>query len=278
MIPRACPTPAGAVSRRSFTPPPMLARLLAVLLCCLCAAPGVRADAPEPLPSGGLRLLTEDFPPVNFQQDGVVKGLSVEVVQEIQRRLGQQDEILLMPWSRAFREVQGPGKTALFAMARTPAREKQFKWVGPIVTFYSSLYAPARGGLRLHSMEDAKRAESVLVVRDWYTAEQLATLGFKNLVPVADPVTAIRMTLAGRATLFATERLSMPQTMAQAGIPEASLEIVYSYASSEGYIAFSRDTPDSVIRAWNARLREMKRDGSFRAIYKRWLPNDAPPP
>ena len=127
-------------------------------------------------------------------------------------------------------------------------------------------------------MEDAKRAESVLVVRDWYTAEQLATLGFKNLVPVADPVTAIRMTLAGRATLFATERLSMPQTMAQAGIPETSLEIVYSYASSEGYIAFSRDTPDSVIRAWNTRLREMKRDGSFRAIYKRWLPNDAPPP
>ncbi len=257
----------------------MLARLFAVLLCCLGAAHGVRADAPPgALPSGGLRLLTEDFPPVNFQQDGVVKGLSVEVVQEIQRRLGQQDEIILMPWSRAFREVQGPGKTALFAMARTPAREKQFKWVGPIVTFYSSLYAPARGGLRLHSMEDAKRAESVLVVRDWYTAEQLATLGFKNLVPVADPVTAIRMTLAGRATLFATERLSMPQTMAQAGIPEASLEIVYSYASSEGYIAFSHDTPDSVIRAWNARLRDMKRDGSFRAIYKRWLPNDAPPP
>ena len=52
-----------------------------------------------------------------------------------------------------------------------------------------------------------------------------------HFVPVADPVTAIRMTLAGRATLFATERLSMPQTMAQAGIPEASLEIVYSYGN-----------------------------------------------
>ena len=239
--------------------------------------PRAWAQAPAGPGHESLRLLTEDFPPVNFQQDGVVKGLSVEIVQEIERRLGLKDEITLMPWSRALREVQGPGRVALFAMARTPAREKLFKWVGPIVTFYSSLYAPARGGLRLRSLDDAKRAESVLVVRDWYTAEQLASNGFKNLVPVADPVTGIRMVLAGRATLFATEQLSMPQTMAQAGIPEESLEIVYSYASSEGYIAFSHETPDSLVHLWNEKLREMKRDGSFRAIYKRWLPNDAPP-
>ena len=251
----------------------ILALILSGLGCSpLAWAQGASAPASEPL-----RLLTEDFPPVNFQQDGVVKGLSVEVVQEIERRLGLKDEITLVPWSRAYREVQGPGRIALFAMARTPAREKLFKWVGPIVTFYSSLYAPARGGMRLRSMEDAKRAESVLVVRDWYTSEQLASMGFKNLVPVADPATAIRMILAGRATLFATERLSMPQTMAQAGIPEESLEIVYSYASSEGYIAFSHETPDSLVQAWNEKLREMKRDGSFRAIYKRWLPNDNPP-
>lgn len=253
---------------------------LAFVLCCLNVLPGVHAAAPSAPRQGtgeGLRLLTEEFPPVNFQQDGVVKGLSVELVQEIQRRLGQQDEIVVMPWSRALRVAQGPGRTALFATARTPGREHQFKWVGPIVTFYSALYAPARGGMRLHSIDDARRADTVLVVRDWYTAEQLAQQGFNNLVPVADPATAIRMMLAGRATLFATERLSMPQTLAQAGIPEDCLEVVYSYASAEGYIAFSRDTPDSLVRAWNAALRDMKRDGSFRAIYKRWLPNDAPP-
>jgi len=255
----------------------MRALVLALTLCSLCCAPRAWAEGPASAANEPLRLLTEDFPPVNFQQDGVVKGLSVEIVQEIERRLGLKDEITLMPWSRALREVQGPGRVALFAMARTPAREKLFKWVGPIVTFYSSLYAPARGGLRLRSMDDAKRAESVLVVRDWYTSEQLATMGFRNLVPVADPVTGIRMLLAGRATLFATERLSMPQTMAQAGIPEESLEIVYSFASSEGYIAFSHETPDSLVQLWNDKLREMKRDGSFRTIYKRWLPNDAPP-
>ncbi len=241
---------------------------LAALALSLCLLQAAQAE---------LRLLSEEFPPVNFSQDGQPKGLAVEVVQEIQRRLGKKQRIEFMPWARAFREVKGPGAVALFSMARTPEREKQFKWVGPIVTFYSSIYAPAKNGMRLRSMEDAKQAPAVLVVRDWFTAEELKTLGFENLLPVTDPVTAIKMLLAKRAPFYATERLSMPQIMAKAGVSEDALEIVYSYASSEGYIAFSLDTPDAEIKAWSDKLQEMKRDGSFVTIYKRWLPKDKPP-
>lgn len=223
------------------------------------------------------RLLSEEFAPINFSENGEAKGLAVEVVQEIQRRLKKELPIEFQPWARAYREVQLGGETALFSMARTAGRERLFKWVGPVVTFYSSLYAPARGGLRLRSMDDAKRAKSVLVVRDWYTSEELSQLGFRNLVSVADPQAAIRMLLAKRADYFATERLSMPKIMAQAGVSEDALEIVYSYASAEGYIAFSLDTPDREVQAWQRALDAMKRDGSFAAIYKRWLPQDSPP-
>lgn len=238
---------------------------------------GVLISSSSAQPCDDLRLLSEEFPPINYSADGSPRGLSIDLVNEIQRRLGVQQPVEFMPWSRAFREAQGPGCTALFAMARTPQRERMFKWVGPIVTFYSSIYAPRRDGLRLRSLNDARQAESVLVVRDWYTAEQLSSQGFGNLQTVSEPVQAIRMLLAGRAPLFATERISMPQIMAQAGIPEEALEIVYSFASAEGYIAMSLDTPDALVQAWNEKLREMKRDGSFRSIYKRWLPNDNPP-
>jgi len=248
------------------------------LLLLFCFWLGLSASAQTAPQAATLRLLSEEFPPITFTQNGVSKGLAVELVEEIQRRLGQQQQTIeFMPWSRAYREVQGPGQIALFTMARTPVREPLFKWVGPVVTFYSAIYAPAQGGLRLRSLEDAKRFESVLVVRDWFTAEELTTLGFKNLVPVSDPVTALRMLLAKRAPLFATERQSMPGIMAQAGLPESSLEAVYTYASSQGYIAFSKDTPDALVKAWAQQLEAMKRDGSFAAIYKRWLPNDQPP-
>jgi len=250
------------MDRRFFT------RALFPALLALCLAGPSMAQK---------RLLSEEFPPINFSEGGEARGLAVDVVQEIQRRLQLDLPIEFMPWARAYRDVQLGGETALFSMARTTGRERLFKWVGPVVTFYSSIYGPARGGVRLRSIEDAKRAKAVLVVRDWYTSEELKQLGFRNLVSVADPPAAIRMLLAGRADYFATERLSMPKIMAQAGVAEDALEIVYSYASAEGYIAFSLDTPDARVKAWQTQLDAMKRDGSFVAIYKRWLPQDSPP-
>lgn len=223
-----------------------------------------------------LRLLSEEFPPVNFTQDGQPAGLAVDVVQAVLARRGERLPIEFMPWARAYREAQGAAPVALFAAARIPERESLFQWVGPIVSFYSSFYARA-GAERLRRFDDARRASDVLVVRDWYTAQQLASEGFTNLRHVADPVQGLRMLLAGRAPLFAAERISMPATLAAAGIEPGLLEEVYTYASSDGYIAFSLATPRRVVAAWQRELDAMKRDGSFQSIYKRWLPQDSPP-
>lgn len=240
---------------------------------CVVWGPALAARPVGPAP----RLLSEDFPPINYSEQGRPRGLAVELVQEIERRLGQAPAIEFMPWARAFREAQGQRPTALFAMARTPEREALFKWVGPIVTFYSALYAPAGGGLRLRELAEARGASTVLVVRGWYTAEQLRSEKFANLFEVSDPQQGVRMLLARRAPLFATERISMPAILAGMGLPPDALEVVYSFASTEGYIAFSPGTPDALVQAWQRQLDAMKRDGSFHAIYKRWLPDDSPP-
>lgn len=225
---------------------------------------------------GKLRLLSEEFPPINFTAAGRPSGLAVEVVQAVLRRLGQTLDIEFLPWARAYREAQGSQPMALFSAARIPEREKLFQWVGPIVTFYSSFYARA-GAERLRRLDDARQSADVLVVRDWYTAQQLESEGFHNLRYVNDPAQGLRMLLAGRASLFASERISMGGALAAAGVDPVALEEVYTFASSDGYIAFSPGTPKRVVAAWQRELDAMKADGSFRAIYKRWLPQDLPP-
>lgn len=246
---------------------------LAWTLKSFAGAPASGASAAEP-PT--LRLLSEEFPPINFTEEGRPSGLAVEVVQAVLRRLGQTLPVEFLPWARAYREAQGAEPVALFSAARIPERERLLQWVGPIVTFYSSFYARA-GADRLKRFDDARRAADVLVVRDWYTAQQLASEGFRNLRYVNDPVQGLRMLLAGRAPLLASERISMPGTLAAAGIEPSALEEVYTYASSDGYIAFSPGTPRHVVAAWQREVDAMKRDGSFQAIYKRWLPQDIPP-
>lgn len=227
-------------------------------------------------PDAPLRLLSEEFPPINFTEGGRPSGLAVEVVQAVLKRLGQTRDIEFQPWARAYREAQGREPMALFAAARIPERERLFQWAGPIVTFYSSFYARA-GAERLKRLDDARQAGDVLVVRDWYTAQQLMSEGFHNLRYVTDPTQGLRMLLAGRAPLFASERISMQGALAAAGVDPAALEEVYTFASSDGYIAFSPGTPKRVVTAWQREIDAMKRDGSFQAIYKRWLPQDLPP-
>ncbi|MFX1678828.1 transporter substrate-binding domain-containing protein [Mitsuaria sp. CC2] len=244
--------------------------------------PPAPLPAPTTTASGGaasasLRLLSEEFPPINFTEAGQPRGLAVDIVQAIQKRLGQSLPIEFMPWARAFREAQDGPPAALFSMARIPEREHLFQWVGPIITLRSTFYAKAGSGIRLRSLAEARRAAKVLVVRDWYTLAQLQSAGLRNLQQISDPIQGVRMLAAGRAPLFAAEKLSMPQTLVQAGVRSDALEEVFSFAASDGYIAFSRSTPMGTINAWQSQLNEMKRDGSFLAIHKRWLPNDTPP-
>ena len=266
------PPPAlGPGSASTSTPPPALTAPLTASTTTATVASSGGA------PSASLRLLSEEFPPINFTEFGQPRGLSVDIVQAIQKRLGQSLPIEFMPWARAFREAQDGPPAALFSMARIPEREKLFQWVGPIVTFQSTFYAKAASGLRLRSLAEAKRAAKVLVVRDWYTLTQLQSAGFRNLQQISDPIQGVRMLAAGRAPLFAAEKLSMPQTLVQAGVARDALEEVFSFAASDGYIAFSRSTPMGTLHAWQSQLNEMKRDGSFQAIHRRWLPNDPPP-
>ena len=50
-----------------------------------------------PLTAEPLRLFTEEYPPINFSQNGEPAGLATEVVKEIMRRTGQNAPISVVP-------------------------------------------------------------------------------------------------------------------------------------------------------------------------------------
>lgn len=244
-------------------------RLLAGALLAPLGAPAAEGQV--------LRLISEDFPPVNFEENGRPDGLAAQLVAEIQHRLGRHEPVEFMPWSRGYRLAQGPGPVCLFTMARTAEREPLFKWVGPVVTFYNALYAIKGPGRRYRTLEEAQRARAILVVRDWFSARELAKRGFRNLVEVGDPARALRMLLARRAPLMAADSVLMPKLVRDARLPEDAVESVFSYAGADGYLAFSLATPDTEVAQWQTALDALKADGSFLRVFKRWLPDMLPP-
>ena len=240
-----------------------VAACCASLLCTLACA----AD---------LQLLTEENPPLNFSENGHAKGLAVDVVQEIQRRVGSTNAIEVQPWSRAYRTASTVPNVAIFIMARTAAREDLFQWVGPVSASIASLYGKRGAGLRIASLEDAKAVAHILVVRDFYTHQLLQKLGFTNLELVAKPETMVKMTVNGRAPLMFAANVTLADLLEKAGAKRSDVELLYTITSLQTYIGFSLGTPKEVVDSWQAALDAMKRDGSYANIYAKWLPGETP--
>ena len=91
-----------------------------------------------------LTIMTEIYPPYNFKEKGELKGISVDLMVLILKKLGSRqtrNNIKLWPWARGYREVLGKKNTCLFSTTRTIEREKHFKWVGPITSTTISILA-----------------------------------------------------------------------------------------------------------------------------------------
>lgn len=239
-----------------------------LLVCCL----------PMQLLAQPLRLYTEEYPPINFSQNGQPTGLATEVVQAIMQRTGQNAPITVVPWARGYQEALQRANTGLFVTMRTREREQLFKWVGPITRNVTSFYALRRSFLSISRLEDAREYGEIAVPRDWYSHQRLLAEGFSNLTPVTGPAQVVSMLKRGRVKLMVLDNLSLSALLAQGDIQADEVQLLFNFMHSDSYIAFSQQTDDALIARWQRELNEMKSDGSFAVIYQKWLPGEPLPP
>lgn len=232
---------------------------------------------PGETPPGILQLVTEEYPPITFMKDGKITGMATEVVQEILKRLSIRDNIKLMSWGDAYQMTLINPNVVLFSTTRTEARENLFKWLGPIGSYNDCLYIKRGSGIKIRSLEDAKKLKAIGTVRDWFSETFLKEKGFKNLMSVSYPAQSVKQVMEGRADAGAYTDMTLPAILKEAGYSMDSLEPAYVIKKYEFYVAFSKDTPDEVVGAWQKVFDGMKKDGAFARIINRWIPGGAAP-
>jgi polar amino acid transport system substrate-binding protein len=247
--------------------------MAAALLLAGCAA-GPRSS------DGGraeLTLLTEEYAPLNFTKDGKVTGQVTEVVEELLKRSGTGATIRSVPWEEGYRAVLERPDTALFSTAMTRERKGLLQWVGPVTALDSNFYARKGSGITIRTLDDAKKAGRIVTVVDYYTEEFLRKEGFTNLRSQPSDHAALQKLLRGEAELYIGTNIAMPALLEKVGAAADAVEKVFTVSSDLAYIAFSRETPHSLVARWQKELDGMKRDGSFDRIYARWFPGETPP-
>ncbi len=213
-----------------------------------------------------LKLYTEDSPPSSYEENGRIKGLSVDIVQEIVRRIGQPDTIALVPWARGYQLAESEADTALFSTTRLPQREALFSWVGPLYRQRWGFYRRHTNPIRIADIEAAKQVKRIGTYRQDAKMQYLQALGFENLIPTNKNITNLTHLLRGDIDLWVSSDFNMPHLAKQAGESPDQFALAYAFHTVGNYIAFSKGTSPHVIRLWQAVLDEMKLDGSYQRI------------
>ena len=212
------------------------------------------------LQANALTLTTEEYPPLNFSTDGgkTITGLSTDVMREVVKRTGIKATFGLYPWQRAYKEAQDDKDTCVYSTTRTEAREKLFKWVGPLAPSTWILYAKADSTISLKTLDEAKKFKVGGYQGD-AKAAFLKEKGF-TLDEAMNDEQNIKKLDAGRIELWAATSGVGPWLAKSAGV---KIKPVLSFQDVQMYAACNLAMPDADIAKMNDAIKAIKADGTY---------------
>ncbi|HET9239590.1 MAG TPA: ABC transporter substrate-binding protein [Oligoflexus sp.] len=220
-----------------------------------------------------LEILTEEDPPYSFiQPDGTVSGAGVEIVKEIQKRIGNTDPIHVVPWARAYLNIQKRPNVVVFTMSRTKARDPLFYWVGPILENNWVIIARKDSKIHIKSLEDAMTLKSIGVVRGYAWTEYMEQKDFKNLHIATSHSSNARMLNSGRVQAMLSTDLTYRSVLRAENLNPDEFEVILNVKNVKMYVALSKKTSEAIVKKWQAGFQAMKDDGTFRKILQTWVP------
>lgn len=226
-------------------------------LITLLALTTLRAEA--------LTLLTEEYPPFNFSTDGgqTIHGSVTDVINEVLKRTGIKANMRLYPWERAYKSALDDPDTCVFSTTRTEAREKLFKWVGPLAEDSWVIYARADSPISATSLEDLRRYHIGGYQGDAKTL-YLKSRGFKIDETIKDEQNILKLE-AGRIDLWAASASIAPWMASKYSV---NIKAVIQLQDIELYAACNPAVPDEEIDRMNDAVEAIKADGTFEALTK----------
>lgn len=211
-----------------------------------------------------LTFVTEEYPPYNYLADNGLAGKSIDLLEAILEHTNtpfSRENILYYPWVRGYNLALNEPNTVLFSTTRTPARENQFHWVGPIAEDHVVLLARSNVAFDINTLEDAiDQGLSVAVIREDIGAQALTELSYpEHLVRSAiDNRSALYMLLHGRVDLWAYSADVAEWIAQEEGYAPDSLKPVYTLmGKSYLYFAINQDTDPRLVTQMQQALDEV---------------------
>jgi len=220
------------------------------------------------------QIMTEQYPPFNYQEKGELKGISVDLLHKVFEEMGTpiaSDRIKLLPWAKGYKSIMNDPNTMLFVMTHTEERKPLFKWVGPVAPSRVTLIARKADAIKINSIEDVKNYK-VGAIREDIGEQLLLKEGVsRKAIDSSSSIQAnIKKLNKGRIQLWAYAEPVAMYAIKEAGYDSADYESVYTLSESELYYALHQDFDEAMVAKFQAALDAVKASGEYDNIISKY--------
>ena len=248
---------------------------LIALMALALALPARAAEPPTESATTGfqcgsatqLTWITSQFPPLIWKGPQGPQGYAHVLIEKMAERMGRRVDMEFYPWARVLRMVEdGPG-CATVPLARTPEREKRYRWLAPLV--YTPYVFYGKPGAPVDDLETLRKSR-IGVIRASASRALLVKQGFTQLIETKDHSDLVRMVNNGSIdAMFAFEE-SMAGAIDAFDYKMEPLKAGLHLGGANFYMAASLDLSDEEASQWQQAWRELYRDGTLAQLQRQY--------
>ena len=241
--------------------------------------PSINPPASKATSSGQLiELVTDDYPPFQYSENGNPTGLAVEITQTVFQRMGYSVAISIFPWARALDMVKKGEADGIFLIYKNPERAQL--WLDypsePVLIDIQSLDTLTDSAINYQGDLTTLSQYNIGTIRDYdYGADFMAAIKNRTLhvEPASTNMNNLDKLLGGHIDIIA-DSWYVTRYNAKRHDANAKIKTLQPFIRQiPSYLAFSkkRNFDKDFIDRYSQILLEMKKDGSYDAIIQKYL-------
>jgi len=212
-----------------------------------------------------LTLVTEDYPPYGYSENGVYKGTSVDQVRILMGDAGLEYTIEMMPWARAIALARTQPMTCVFTTVHNDERGPHFKWVEPLLVDRSILVRRSGAAVNPRTLAEATQFVVGAQLGD-FNENLLKARHFQKIDLTTDINLTLRKLLNGRIDLMPISE-KYYEKLKREGV---EVENVLLLAEQVYSLACNKSVPDADITRMQAGLDRLIANGTQRDLFHKY--------
>jgi len=211
-----------------------------------------------------------DYPPLSYIEDGMPRGVDVDVARAIGRAMGREVRIELLDWRAAHERVTQGSADGLINLGVSDARREAWEFTRPTMTHEFQLFVRA-SEVAIHSVADLSRRK-VGVAPGGFPAEFLETQPGIALVPIQSYDEGFNGLQSGRLDAVAADVWVGAYIIQRRGLTGIAVA-GDPFAAVPAGIAVRKGRTD-LVESIDRAIRTLEADGTLAAIQTRWRPQE----